>query len=232
MYEPPVSSGTAPTPNFTDLINQMNQLNQTFSSMIMDSLGQMLTSRQSPAPTPQPGPHRHHHHEYEDEECHHHHHEEEWHHHHHETECRDCEWDDCYCRCCIGDADLVVYARLGERRVVPIVLENDRRREKTIHLEMSDFKTRGGDQLGVKSVLTPPVDFPLPPCGEHQTVLVVEVAGMEQRKETGATDVDECKVLYSDLRVEGCDMRPLRVALAILPRDCDTFDIHCGCSCC
>ena len=127
---------------------------------------------------------------------------------------------------------MIVYARLGERRVVPIVLENSRRREKTIHLEMSEFKTRGGDQLGVKSVLTEPVDFPLPACSEHQSVLVVELGGAGFANEAGRTDVDECKVLYSDLRVEGCDIRPLRLALAVLPRDCDPFEVDCGCTCC
>lgn len=222
------STGTSrpeATPTITDLFNQMSQLNQSISTMVMDNLSQMLTSRQASAPAPQQS-HRHHHHEDECDEC------EDCGHHHHEAGCRDCESDDCSCRCCIGDADLVVYARLGERRVVPIVLENSRRREKTIHLEMSDFKTRGGDQLGIKSVLTEPVDFALPACSEHESVLVVEVGGAAFNREAAGNDVDECKVLYSDLRVEGCDMRPLRLALAVLPRDCDPFEIDCGCSCC
>src|SRR5690349_2949167 len=37
--------------------------------------------------------------------------------------------DPCHCTCCISDADLIIYARLGERRVVPVTIENPRARE-------------------------------------------------------------------------------------------------------
>jgi len=32
--------------------------------------------------------------------------------------------------------------------------------------------------------------------------------------------------------VEGCEMRPVRIALALLPRDCADYKVDCGCSCC
>src|SRR5947209_2562603 len=59
----------------------------------------------------------------------------------HSCGCRDCDCDDCvqdgcHCSCCIGDADLLIYARLGERRVVPLVVENNRHRERQIRLEL------------------------------------------------------------------------------------------------
>lgn len=200
----------------SDLIDQMNQLNQTVSSMILDGLSQMVSGQAAQEPSRRVR-HR--------KDC--------------EEECPDCERDDCYCRCCIGDADLVVYSRLGERRVVPILLQNERRREKQIHLELGEFKTRGGDVMGVKGALLAPVDFTLAPCGEEQAILVIEsqltgddTPGTTAAKQPRLRDVDECKVLYGDLKVEGCDIRPIRIALAFLPRDCDAFDIHCGCSCC
>lgn len=227
-------------PTAADLLSQMNQLNQTISSMIMDGMNQILASgtatRAAPGRSPRDQereqPRRRRRHEGGcDCDC----------------DCPKCERDDCYCRCCIGDADLVIYARLFELRVIPITLVNERRREKNIHLELSEFKTRGGETLGVKAILVPPVDFVLPPCGEEKIIIAIETfpAGDNQgdrgvasaRFQTSAAarelpDVDECRVLYADLRVEGCDIRPIRIALALLPRDCDDYEIDCGCSCC
>jgi hypothetical protein len=205
-------------PTGADLLEQMSQLNQTISSMIMDGLSQLSSTTRAPAPAARRKDHL--------------------------KECRECEHDECECRCCIGDADLVVYARLFERRIVPITLVNERRREKQIHLELSEFKTRGGDSLGIKAAILPPHDFTLAPCGEQHIILVIDslpagaagddVAGRmsANAQERRLPDVDECKVLYADLRVEGCDLRPVRIALALLPRDCADFEIECGCSCC
>jgi len=223
-------------PTTADLLNQMNQLNQTISSMIVGGLNQMLTASRTPAATqeqPHTKTHRH-------ENC---------------CDCPECGQDECYCRCCIGDADLVVYARLFELRVIPITLVNERRREKNIRLELSEFRTRGGDTLGVRGVIIPPTEFVLPPCGEAQVIIAVETNPAGQELPPGSTseqpqgiarfqtaaaaaegrkipDVDECRVLYADLRVEGCDIRPIRIALALLPRDCDEYVIDCGCTCC
>jgi hypothetical protein len=213
----------------SDLVDQMSQLNQTVSNMILQGLSQMISGGVSEAPASRRRKRGHDRECEEHDEC---------------DECRDCERDDCYCRCCIGDADLVVYARLFEIRVVPITLVNDRRREKKIKLELSEFKTRGGDTLGVKGVIVPPLEFTLPPCGEQQIILLIETVPEGQTRLATTTaaaattpdqrikDVDECKVLYADLRVEGCDIRPVRIALALLPRDCEDLEIHCGCTCC
>jgi hypothetical protein len=218
----------------SDLIDQMNQLNQTVSNMILQGLSQLAAGGASEAQSTRTHRKSRHHDREDDCDCHH----------HDDCDCcRDCERDDCYCRCCIGDADLVIYARLYELRVVPLTIVNDRRREKKIHLDLGEFKTRGGDTLGVKGALVPPVDFTLPPCGEQQVILAIEtVPEGETRFSTSAAaadnaerrlkDVDECKVLYADLKVEGCDIRPVRIALALLPRDCEDYEIHCGCSCC
>jgi hypothetical protein len=45
-------------------------------------------------------------------------------------------------------------------------------------------------------------------------------------------DVNDCLVAVGDLRVDGCDIRPVRIAVAILPRDCSAYQIECGCCCC
>ena len=56
-----------------------------------------------------------------------------------------CEHEDpCHCRCCIVDADLVVYTRLGETRVIPFSIENKWRRERKVKLELSQFRRKGG----------------------------------------------------------------------------------------
>jgi hypothetical protein len=45
-------------------------------------------------------------------------------------------------------------------------------------------------------------------------------------------DVEHCEVFYADLRIEGCDQRPVRLALVLLPRDCEAHPVDCGCGCC
>ena len=45
-------------------------------------------------------------------------------------------------------------------------------------------------------------------------------------------DVDGCAVSYADLRIKGCDMRSIRIAVAVLPRECDAYIVDCHCGCC
>lgn len=194
--------------------------------------------------------HKHKHHQ------HHHHHKHDCDCCHDDYDCgcggRHC---DCHCRCCIGDADLVIYSRLGEARVVPLTIENGRRRERKVTLELSEWKTSGGREvpgLVVNAAVTPD-QFDLGACEEGDAILVLRSALVEDkveprdaaaeakilnvskealREQPRFPDVDECTVLYADLRVEGCDIRPLRIALALLPRDCGAFEIECRCGCC
>lgn len=179
-----------------------------------------------------------------------------------EGECDGCYTDDCHCRCCIHDADLVVHARLGERRIVPLTIENPRRRERQIKLELSSWTTRSGSPAAVKARLLPPTEFTLEPCQDRDLILLVEaeiqsapqpapgdVSGRQQASEfaglsaaapAGAADtgerrlpdVEQCEVYYADLRVAGCDVRPVRIALALLPRACASHPIDCSCGCC
>jgi hypothetical protein len=146
-------------------------------------------------------------------------------------ECCD-DVDPCHCTCCIVDADLIVHARVGERRVVPLTIENRWRRERKVRVELSNFSTRSASNLAVNGRLQPPgPDFTLPPCGRQELVLIIEASGATDN-ERQMPDVDNCVVYYADLRVEGCEIRPIRIAVALLPRDCAPYRIECRCQCC
>jgi hypothetical protein len=183
--------------------------------------------------------HRHHgRHHHDRDHCSHGHHP---HHHHDRCDCEDCCPPRCECFCCIGDVDIVVYTRLGEQRVVAIIVENERRREKEISLELSSWTTRGGREGLVETVSLQPQRFTLQPCGKQHVTLVVKVrdfdppTGGEQEGETVLRrphDVDDCEVVTADLRLVGCDHRTVRIAVAVVPRDCDPSWIRCGCTCC
>jgi hypothetical protein len=153
--------------------------------------------------------------------------------HPHGCRCPRCEPDDCHCRCCITNADLVVRARLGERRIVPLVIENSWRREREIELELSSWSPISGETKVVGEILAP-TKFTLKGCEERTVVLVVNIEGVgQQGGEVGAhPDVRDCAVSYAELRIVGCDLRAIRIAVAILPRDCDAMRIDCRCGCC
>lgn len=217
------ASSARRSPSLTDLFGEYNRLNM----MMMDRVGQMVMDTLEPAVsrlqarTPAPSQRYLEH----KDPCGH----------------DPCYHDSCHCTCCIADADLVVYARLGERRVVPITIENDRHREREITLSLSDWTTHGGKKTAVKAALSES-QFTLEACAEKSVILMIEAnqVDLDQAGKTTAAkeerarqiDVDDCLVLYADLRVEGCGIRPLRLALAFLPRDCSPFEIHCRCSCC
>jgi hypothetical protein len=191
--------------------------------------------------------HRRHGHGCECEDCHDYRRRS---HHHPHDRCRRCGSDSCECYCCIGDVDLAVYAYSGEQRVIPIRVENERHREKQITLELSQWTTAGGRAGVVDTIRLEPQTFTLAPCGEQNVTLVVGIAedqtGGDQPggnvDTPGSTDnpdqprqrrdVDQCLVVTADLRLVGCDHRPLRIAVAILPRGCDPHRVSCGCACC
>ena len=239
-WERPVSRRSVRQPqsgltNVIDSLNQLSEINQMAMASLVEGVGRMMLDMAGTINQPrevsrgvrferQPR-HRH--------DC--------------DCDCDDCRGgcrrDDCGCRCCIGDVDLVVYTRIGERRVVPIVIENPRRREKEITLELSPWTTRSGKPAQVNAQIMPPTSFTLQPCEEHETVIIINVVGDVIGNDNpdnppGSTvpprlqDLDECQVVYADLRVVGCEIRPIRIALAILPWDCGAYEIDCGCSCC
>jgi hypothetical protein len=142
---------------------------------------------------------------------------------------RDCQCgdDDCHCRCCVSDCDLLVEARVGERRIVPITIENHWRRERDIELELSSWTKLAAD-VSIEAKITTPAKFILKPCGEERVILAIEI--LDNRD--AATGVRHCATSYADLLVKGCDMRSIRLAVAILPRDCDEYVVDCACGCC
>ncbi|TDV39493.1 hypothetical protein C7405_101612 [Paraburkholderia caballeronis] len=144
----------------------------------------------------------------------------------------DCGRDTCHCQCCIVDADLIVYARVGERRIVPLSIDNPRRRERKVELKLGEWSSRGGSPAPtVQAELLPKEGaIELPPCGSKQALLIVSSSLAANQREP--VDVDDCRVFYADLTVLGCEIRPIRIALALLPLDCGPFQIHCGCCCC
>lgn len=168
--------------------------------------------------------------------------------------CPSCLPDPCACRCCVADADLVVEARVGERRIVPITIENRWRREREIEIELSSW-TKLDDGLAVRGDLLTPATFALAPCGEAQVVVALTIGPAANEPVAGAApktlareklpaaaaattnvrdlpDVDTCRVAYADLRIKGCDMRAIRMAVAVLPRDCGAYVADCACGCC
>jgi hypothetical protein len=203
------------------------------------------TTTPTPWPTTQP-PRRRRHRDHE-RPCHE---DDEWdRHYHHERGCRHCGRDACECYCCIGDVDVVVYTRVGELRIVPIRVENERRREREIKVELSAFTTRGGKE-GLVQAAVRPQELTLAPCGEQELVLAfhvgelkgdqgkggektdLHVRAVEAVEQRHLADVDSCEVVTADLRLVGCDHRSVRIAAAVLPRDCDPFRVSCGCTCC
>ena len=166
--------------------------------------------------------------------------------------CQDCgRQDDCHCECCVCDADVLVHARCGEVRRVPVTFENDTRRERPVKLELEKFMTAGGRDLGWQTQLSE-TEFTLKACDEHTVIVAVQIkceafgggttdtkpntpaattAAAAAATRTGSS-VDRCEVAYARLRADGCLIRPAVIAVAVLPDDCDAYRRPCGCNCC
>jgi hypothetical protein len=163
-----------------------------------------------------------------------------------------CGGCDCHCECCVCDADVLVHARCGEVRRIPVTFENDTRRERQVKLELEKFATAGGRDLKWSAQLSE-TEFTLRGCDEHTVTVAVQVrcepfggggdetpapapAGTSDRQSTAPNQrlgsVDRCEVAYATLRAEGCLVRPAVLAVAVLPDDCDAYRRPCGCSCC
>jgi len=215
----------------------------------------MTSMMRGPSAPPQRG-HRHGHdcgcgcHEHEGHEhgCHHHDHDR----HHHDHDCH----HEHHCHCFIRCADMVEFARCGEVRRIPITFDNDTRRERDVKLQLGPFATESGKEVGWVAAVSE-TEFKLSPCGEKTVVLSVAVdcakfqpAPAPGTTATGTTaagtvtnvppaaevppaaTVDRCTVAYATLRAEGCSIRPLVIALAVLPESCGAHEANCGCGCC
>jgi hypothetical protein len=131
-------------------------------------------------------------------------------------------------------------------RRIPITFDNDTRRERDVTLQLGAFATEAGQEIGWQATVSP-TTFKLSPCGERTVVLSVTVdcskfqqapqpgtaTNVPPPSETqGGATVDSCKVAYATLRAEGCTIRPLVIAVAVLPESCGAHEATCGCGCC
>ncbi len=156
---------------------------------------------------------------------------------------RDCDRDRDYsrdcgcgcgddCRCCVPRADVVVHARVGERRVVAFALRNPRHREREVSLEVGPWHRCGDEAVDVQAAFD--VGSPVTLSGCEQRVARLSI-GIGTGKDDGENrvpgDVAACTSAYADVRFEGCS-RPQRVAVVVHPASCDAVDADCDCGCC
>lgn len=180
----------------------------------------------------------------------------------HHGRSRDCGCDERHCECCVCDADVLVHARCGELRRIPLTFENESRRDREVRLELGKFLSSGGRDLNWVAQLSE-TQFTLRPCDEHTVTLLVGIrCDRDDEPSEGASgetpasegpavgirrlaenmsamvanqrfgSVDRCEVGYATIRAEGCQTRPIVVAVAVLPDDCDAYRHPCGCTCC
>lgn len=161
---------------------------------------------------------------------------------------------DCACECCVEDADVVIFAHCNERRVIPIELVNDTRKDRdNVTLEVSAVRSAGGSELPTwKAAVTPSGPLMLAGCSTTRIEVTVDVCvensnggnggngGNEGGEDTrrgrdvhgDSTDLDKCEVGYVTVTVNGCLLRPVVIAVAALPNRCDSYRVACACSCC
>ena len=159
------------------------------------------------------------------------------HHQGHERHHHGCECETDVCACCVPDADIVLHARAGERRVVPFVLHNQWRREREVSVEVGPWHRCSGADLNIQAKVDGE-GFTLGPCEDRVVRLLVTVAGPDEvvAKEKGepavrSGGVGQCSSAYADVRFEGC-ARPQRVAVVVEPAECDAVEVECDCGCC
>ena len=155
--------------------------------------------------------------------------------------CRD-EREDCSCNCCIQCADIVEYAYCGETRKIPVTFDNDSRRERQISLQIGGFNTDGGHPLPWKASLSD-TKFILEACGQKHVSVTVDIdCGQGNTRKAAANVamdsgpargvVESCTVGYARLAADGCLIRPLIIAVAVLPDHCRAHRVSCLCGCC
>lgn len=142
--------------------------------------------------------------------------------------------DPCTCCSCADGADVVVEARVGERRVVPVTLHNPRRRATTVTLQPGEWTACTDDAPQMSTEVQPGGEITLQPCETRVLRLVVTVGtptSTDDYQQRPGGDVRCCTVAVSDLRVDGCGTT-VRLAVAVLPSDCGAVEIDCcGCGC-
>lgn len=153
--------------------------------------------------------------------------------------------DDCGCNCCVRCADAVEYAYCGETRRIPITFDNDSRREREVAVTLGEFLTDGGRPLAWEGALSEE-RFSLPPCGRKTLIVTVRItcpsdkasatretaAKARATRTAGTESVDACTVGYARLNADGCLIRPLVLAIAVMPDHCGAREVECLCGGC
>lgn len=131
---------------------------------------------------------------------------------------------------CAGDEDLEIRAVLEEDKLVLKPCE-----DRTVRLLIS---TRGATDDGSSStrVGKDTTDPPVPAEPADTSAKPARAAGRKPvdvavSTPRRTTDVESCVSAYADVRFEGC-ARPQRVAVVVLPADCDAVEVGCDCGCC
>lgn len=122
---------------------------------------------------------------------------------------------------CDGDR-LDVRARLEETKLVLKPCE-----DRVVRLVVTARALAGQDDDDVKQAQ----DAPAKETRATRTAKTAETRPSDLPTEREVGDVDDCSSAYADVRFEGC-ARPQRVALVVLPADCDSVDVGCDCGCC
>jgi hypothetical protein len=156
---------------------------------------------------------------------------------HHNRRC-----DHCSCCSCGDGADVLIEARVGERRIVPVTLHNPRRRAVTATLQPGDWTSCSEDAPTLVTRLVPSGEVALGPCETSQVLVVIEVGQgskdgpqkddpQKDDPQNAVGDIRCATVLVSDIRIEGCGTT-VRLAVAVLPTDCGELEVTCcGCGC-
>jgi hypothetical protein len=148
------------------------------------------------------------------------------------------------CDCCTPDCDLVVNARPGEQRVVPLKLHNPTRRPLTVTVDVGAF-TPCGESAGitVEAQVVPSVDVQLAACETRTVELLLAISGLkdvvvgkpkpnQDVVQTVTPQFDRCATLLADVRFSGCGSRAVRIGVVVLPAGCDAYSVECDCGCC
>jgi hypothetical protein len=142
--------------------------------------------------------------------------------------------DPCRCCGCNDEADVLVEAHAGERRLVPVTLHNPTRRPKTVSLVPGAWTSCTDPAPPVKAVVLPEGELTLGPCETREVVVAVAVGESDPTGDEGGVRLDaaRCAVVSTDVAVTGCG-RSFRLAVAVLPLSCGSLDLTCcDCGCC
>jgi hypothetical protein len=155
---------------------------------------------------------------------------------------RPCHCDPC--DCCTPSCDLLVHARAGEQRVVPLKLHNPTRRPLTVTVDVGAF-TPCGESSGitVEARVVPSAAVELGPCETRTVELLLAVGGPQdvvvpkpkanQDTQSRVTpQLERCATLLADVRFGGCGSRAVRIGVVVLPAVCGGYEVECDCGCC